>query len=122
MRRLIAAASWALLACAALASLAPAAPVHAAAAAPVAECVAVTADPVATGMSIRVHNACEVDVRCEIAWKVRCEGDDAVKASQSHAFGLTRGGARTFLAGGDACGDAVWEITDESWSCVQRRE
>ncbi|MCA9636953.1 MAG: hypothetical protein KC420_13085 [Myxococcales bacterium] len=128
MRRAITAAPWVLFACGVLVAHFAPSPVAAApssAAAPVAasdaECVDVEAQPGGSGMAIRIHNGCTYDVRCEVSWSVRCEGDDAVKASKRHNFDLTSGGDRHLLASGEACGDAIWEIGDEAWECVQQR-
>ena len=125
MRRWIAAASWALVACAAFTLHHPttAAAPAAAAAATAVTCVDVDSAPRGDGIAIRLHNTCEFAVRCEVAWSVRCDGDDAevTRERKRHAFDLAPSAGRQLLAAGDACGDAIWEITDESWECAQKR-
>jgi hypothetical protein len=116
MRRVLLAAPWVALAYGALLS-------ESHGSTPVAECVEVTPAAEATGMSMRVRNTCEVAVRCELTWRVRCEGDTATSpVRDGHAsVRLAASAEQQLLASGAACGDEVWEITDDVWDCKQVR-
>ncbi|WP_434415046.1 hypothetical protein [Nannocystis pusilla] len=89
----------------------------------VAECVQVAPEASPRGMSLRVHNQCEVTVRCELRWNVRCEGDapDAPARPMSLVVRLASGHARDLLASGEACGERIWEIADDAWECAEVR-
>jgi len=105
-----------------LAFVAPVSVSHAATAvAAVAECLQVAPEAAATGMSLQVHNSCDFDVQCELTWRVRCDGDasDAAPRNSSVAVRLMSAAKKQLFASGEACGDKIWEITDESWSCKQ---
>lgn len=114
MRRVMFAAPWVLLAYGAPLSMS-----HGAAA--VSECVQVEPEAVAGGMSLRVTNTCAFTVKCELSWRVRCEGDaaDAAGRDGSAELRLSPEGRRTILASGEACGEQTWEITDDAWECRQ---
>ncbi|WP_143140126.1 hypothetical protein [Nannocystis exedens] len=88
-----------------------------------AECVQVDSEVGARGMSLRVHNQCDVDVRCELRWSVRCEGDttDTAARPMSLVVRLAPGHARDLLASGEACGERIWEIADDVWECKETR-
>jgi len=106
---------------ASLAVLAFAAPVSVAHAASVEECVQVVPEVAPAGVSLQLHNTCEFDVQCELRWRVRCDGDapDAAPRASNVALRLMSAAKKLLFASGEACGDRVWEITDESWSCKQ---
>lgn len=111
MRRVMLAASGALLAlCAA---------VPESRAADVAQCVQVAPENVPQGVSLEVHNTCDLAVRCTVKWRVRCDGDaaDAAPRSMSVEFELASDGKRRLMASGEACGARIWEITDDAWEC-----
>lgn len=116
MRRVMLMAPWVVLACGALVS-------RSAGATPVAECVEVAPEAVAHGMSLEVHNRCEFEVRCELTWKVRCEGDapEAAARPMSLAVRLLSAAKRHLLASGEVCGDKIWEIVDDAWECKEVR-
>lgn len=116
MRRAMLVAPWVLLA-----HLAPLSP--ASAAQIVSECVEVEAEAVAEGMSLKVHNTCDFEVRCELSWAVRCEGDAAEAAArpQSLTVRLAQAARKLLVASGSACGERIWEITDDHWECKQVR-
>ncbi len=117
MRRVMLAAPWALLAYAA-----PMSEINASAG--ISECVQVAPENVAAGMSLQVANTCDFDVRCELVWRVRCEGDApdaAARPRMSVAVALDQGARKTVLASGEVCGARIWEITDEQWECKEVR-
>jgi len=105
------------------AALAFVAPVSVSHAATVEECLQVAPEAAAAGMSLQLHNTCEFDVQCELRWRVRCDGDapDAAPRDTSVALRLMSAAKKLLFASGEACGDKVWEITDEAWSCKQVR-
>lgn len=113
MRRVMLAASWALFAYVAA--------VPESHAADVAQCVEVAPQNVAQGMSLAVHNTCDFAVRCTLTWRVRCDGDapDAPARNMSAHVDLASAAQRQLLASGEACGERVWEITDDRWECKQ---
>lgn len=114
MRRVMLAAPWALFAYAAAIT-------ESQGATSVAECVQVAPENVAQGMSLEVHNTCEFAVRCALKWRVRCEGDapDATPRNMSLAVELGTAAKRRLMASGEACGDRIWEITDDVWECKE---
>jgi hypothetical protein len=116
MRRVLLAASWV-----ALAHLA--APSISHAAAPVSECVQVEPETAADGMSLQVRNTCEVEVRCELTWNLRCEGDapDAPARPMSLVVRLVSDASQRLFASGAACGAKIWEIADDRWECKELR-
>lgn len=116
MRRVMLVAPWALLAYAAPLSTSQGATT-------VSECVQVAAESAAKGMSLQVHNTCAFAVRCELSWTLRCEGDppDAAGKPMSAAVRLAPDGASSLLASGEACGEKIWEIADDNWSCKEVR-
>lgn len=116
MRRALLVAPWVVLA-----HLAPVAPVHAAEV--VSECVQVEASNVAEGMSLNVHNTCGFAVRCTLTWAVRCEGDaaEATPRPASLTVRLAEAARQVLVASGAACGEQIWEITDDRWECKQVR-
>lgn len=116
MRRVMLVAPWALLAYAAPLSTSQGAET-------VSECVEVAAENVAQGMSLQVHNTCAFAVRCELSWTVRCDGDppDAAGAPKTAAVRLAADDRTSLLASGAACGDKIWEIVDDAWSCKEVR-
>lgn len=89
----------------------------------VAECVQVEPEASPRGMSLRVANRCEVSVRCELRWSVRCEDDTSETPARpmSLEVRLAPGHAREVLASGEACGERIWEITDDVWECKEVR-
>ena len=101
--------------------LAFAAPVSVSHAATVEECLQVVPEAAAAGMSLQLHNTCDFDVQCELRWRVRCDGDvaDAAPRTNNVALRLMSAAQKRLFASGEACGDKVWEITDEAWSCKQ---
>jgi hypothetical protein len=116
MRRVMLAAPWALFAYVAAIS-------ESQAAADVAECVEVAPENVAQGMSLAVHNTCDFAVHCELKWRLRCDGDapDAAPRNMSLAVDLASAAKRQLMASGAACGERVWEITDDTWECKEVR-
>lgn len=116
MRRVMLAAPWALLAYAA-----PLPVSHGSAT--VSECVEVAAENAARGMSLKVHNTCAFAVRCELSWTLRCDGDPQESAGRpmSAAVRLGRDAESSLFASGEACGDKLWEIADDAWSCKEVR-
>ena len=114
MRRVMLAAPWALFA-----YVAATTEIHAAA--DVAQCVEVAPENVARGMSLAVENTCDFAVHCTLKWRVRCEGDapDAAARNMSISVDLASAAKRQLMASGDACGERVWEITDDAWACKQ---
>ena len=68
MRRVMLAAPWALFAYCANIS-------ESQGATNIAECVQVAPENAAQGVSLAVHNTCDFAVRCELKWRVRCDGD-----------------------------------------------
>ena len=115
MRRVMLAAPWALFAyCTAIPQ------VHAA---DIAACVQVTPENVADGVSLAVENTCDIAVRCELKWRVRCDGDapDAAPRNMSLSVDLDIAAKRQLMASGSACGPRIWEISDESWECKEVR-
>ncbi len=113
MHRFLLALPWA--------ALAYGAPLSVSHAATVAECLQVVPEAAATGMSLQVHNTCDFDVKCELTWRVRCDGDapDAAPRAVNVAVRLMSAAKKLLFASGEACGDKIWEITDESWDCKQ---
>ena len=116
MRRVMLAAPWALFAYGAAIP-------QSHGAADIAACVQVAAENVSDGMSLAVENTCELAVRCELTWRLRCEGDaaDAPARNMSLSVELDLGAKRQLLASGAACGTRVWEITDDNWLCKEVR-
>ncbi|WAS98857.1 hypothetical protein [Nannocystis punicea] len=116
MRRILIAAS-----CASFAYGASLSTSHAAQS--VAECVQVQPEAAARGMSLRVHNQCDVTVRCELRWSVRCEDDTAETPARPMTLvvRLAPGHTRDLLASGEACGERIWEIADDAWECKETR-
>jgi hypothetical protein len=90
---------------------------------PVAECVEVTPEAQTAGMFMRVRNSCEVAVRCELTWRVRCEGDTAATPPRDGraTLRLIPTAEQQLLASGEACGEQLWEITDDVWDCKEVR-
>lgn len=90
---------------------------------PVSECVQVAPEAVAAGISLQVHNTCEFAVRCELTWKLRCEGDapDAAGRPASAAVHLDPDRKTNLFASGEACGAKIWEIVDDVWECKEVR-
>lgn len=116
MRRVMLAAPWALFAyCAAIP--------RSHGAADIAACVQVAAENLSDGMSLAVENTCDLPVRCELKWRLRCDGDapDAAPRNMSLEVELDLGAKRQLLASGAACGNRVWEITDDTWLCKEVR-
>ncbi len=113
MRRVMLAAPWALFAYAAA--------ITESHAADVAQCVEVAPEHVAQGMSLAVHNTCDFAVRCTLQWRVRCDGDaaDAPARNMSINVDLASAAKRQLMASGEACGERVWEITDDLWECKE---
>lgn len=114
MRRVLLAAPWAVLAYCANISVSLGA-------SDVAECVQVTPETTAQGVSLDVHNTCDFAVRCELKWRVRCDGDpaDAAPRNMSINVSLDPDFKRHLMASGEACGARIWEITDDAWECKQ---
>lgn len=114
MRRVMLAAPWALFAYCANIS-------ESQGAANIAECVQVAPENAAQGVSLAVHNTCDFAVRCELKWRVRCDGDapDAAPRNMSIAVSLDADAKRHLLASGEACGARIWEITDDAWECKE---
>lgn len=85
------------------------------------ECVEVESESVAQGVSLRVHNTCDFAVRCELSWRVRCDGDaaDAPPRPMSVVVRLESAARQVLLASGAACGDRIWEIVDDRWECEE---
>jgi hypothetical protein len=115
MRRVMLAAPWALIAYVAPLPVSQGAET-------VSECVEVAAENAAQGMSLQVHNTCAFAVRCELTWTLRCDGDapDAGRP-MSAAIRLDRGAESSLLASGAACGQKIWEIADDVWTCKEVR-
>ena len=44
---------------------------------------------------------------------------DAAPRTNNVALRLMSAAQKMLFASGEACGDKVWEITDEAWSCKQ---
>jgi hypothetical protein len=111
MRRVLLAAPWALWAFCAV--------IPESYAADVAQCVQVAPENVPQGVSLEVHNTCDLAVRCTLKWRVRCDGDaaDAAPRNMSVSIELASDGKRTLMASGEACGARIWEITDDAWEC-----
>jgi hypothetical protein len=115
MRRVMLAAPWALIA-----YVAPLPVSHGAET--VSECVEVAAENAAQGMSLKVHNTCAFAVRCELTWTLRCDGDaEGAGRPMSAAIRLDRGAESSLLASGATCGEKIWEIADDVWSCKEVR-
>ena len=114
MRRVMLAAPWALFAYCANIS-------ESLGSTSVAECVQVAPENTADGVSLDVHNTCNFAVRCELKWRVRCDGDapDAAPRNMSIAVSLDSDAKRHLMASGAACGARIWEITDDSWECKE---
>lgn len=114
MRRVMLAAPWALFAYVAAIP-------ESQALVDLAACVEVTPEKVARGVSLSVHNTCDVAVHCTLKWRVRCDGDapDAAPRNMSLSVDLASAGKRQLMASGDACGERVWEITDDAWACEE---
>jgi len=112
MRRVFLAAPWALFAYCAVIS-------EGKGSADITACVQVAPEHVAQGMSLQVHNTCEFAVRCELKWRLRCDGDapDAAPRNMSLQVDLIAAASRQLMASGAACGERIWEITDDQWSC-----
>ena len=117
MRRVLLAAPWVALAYGALLST------EARGTADVSACVQVAPEVVASGISLEVHNTCEFAVRCELTWKVRCDGDapDAAGRPASAAVALDPDRKSRLFASGEACGAKIWEIVDDAWQCKEVR-
>lgn len=115
MRRCLLVAPWVVLACGALLP-------KITGATPVAECVEVSPEATARGMSLEVTSRCEFAVRCELRWTLRCEGDapEAGRA-MSASLRLEAAAKRQLLASAEACGERTWEITDDVWECKELR-
>lgn len=79
------------------------------------ECVAYDQDDLDDGLSIRLTSSCPVDLRCEVSWKLSCEGARAKKTTS--AFGLIADTSHKVEASAAACGNAGWAINDVAWAC-----
>lgn len=114
MRRVMLAAPWALFAYVAAIS-------ESQAVVDIAQCVEVAPENVARGMSLAVHNTCDFAVHCTLQWRVRCDGDapDAPARNMSLSVDLASAARRQLMASGEACGERVWEITDDTWACKE---
>ena len=90
---------------------------------PVSQCVQVEPEPAERGISLRVHNTCEYAVRCALTWRVRCDGDppDATSRDMRVDVRLAPAANKQLLASGEACGERIWEITDDVWDCKEVR-
>ncbi len=117
MRRVLLAAPWVALAYGALFST------EARGTAEVSACVQVAPEAVASGIALEVHNGCDIAVRCQLTWKVRCEGDaaDAAGRPASAAVHLDPDRKSRLFASGEACGAKIWEIVDDVWECKEVR-
>ena len=113
MRRFLLSLPWAALAYGAPLSVGHAAAVN--------ECLQVAPEVAPAGISLQLHNTCDFDLRCELTWRVRCDGDPADAPPRVHnvALRLISAASKLLFASGEACGANIWEITDEAWSCKQ---
>lgn len=115
MRRALLTAPWVALAYGALFST------EARGTADVSTCVQVASEVAASGISLEVHNTCDFAVRCQLTWKVRCDGDAAGAAARpfNAAVHLDPDRKSRLFASGEACGAKVWEIVEDTWECTE---
>jgi hypothetical protein len=87
----------------------------------VAACVDFGESNVDDGVTTRVTltSSCAAALRCEIKWKLSCDEGEAAKPDRRR---LTLGAKKTQQVDVSAshCGDGLWELSELSWSCVQR--
>lgn len=83
------------------------------------ECVEVKSESAAQGISLEVRNTCDFAVRCQLSWRVVCDGDaaDAAPRPMNLVVRLESAVKQTLFASGAACGAQIWEIVDDVWEC-----
>ena len=83
------------------------------------ECVGVKSESAAQGVSLGGRNTCDFAVRCQLSWRVVCDGDapDAAPRPMSLVVRLESAVKQTLFASGAACGAQIWEIVDGVWDC-----
>lgn len=74
----------------------------------------------ASTFEARLDSTCSGAVRCELSWAVRCEPGAPLRRD-SKKFTVAAGGDGSARVSLKHCGERPWEITDLSWSCVQKR-
>lgn len=94
-------------------------PAPVSAAAETLECVEVKSESAAQGVSLQVRNTCDFAVRCQLSWRVVCDGDaaDAAPRPMSLVVRLESAVKQMVFASGAVCGDQIWEIVDDVWEC-----
>lgn len=81
-------------------------------------CVQLDPEPAADGISLRFGNTCEHDFICELAWRLRCEGDRPGEFRPcGTAFTLDATSTRELLVSGDTCNGRTWQIVVDAWVC-----
>lgn len=88
----------------------------------VSTCVQVNPESAAQGMVLQVHNTCDFAVQCELSWRGACDGDGPDEPPRPHrqTVQLAQAAERQLVASGAVCGERIWEITDDAWSCKEQ--
>jgi hypothetical protein len=85
-------------------------------------CVSVLRTQTAGGLDMKVSNACDRNLSCELRWTVACEdaaGKVTRRSSSSSRFAIPASGANDVTASTAACNQG-WSVDDVVWTCAPR--
>ena len=86
------------------------------------DCVTILRSENATGLDLRVNNACEKNLACDLRWTVSCEtSKGAVTATRAGAsrVNVAAAGQSQLSASAAACKEG-WSVSDVTWTCAPR--
>ncbi len=72
-----------------------------------------------TSMKVGLASRCSAALRCEVSWSLSCDEGAPAKADK-RKFTLGAGAQHQVKIDASGCGEGLWEVSELSWSCVQR--
>ena len=70
-----------------------------------------------------MSNGCDTELRCQLNWLLRCEGDKADNERQGSTTILVSADDKSdTFASASVCGESRWRISKVRWSCEYTAE